>query len=104
MLAMCTVSKPSSSCGSRCAGPGAALGVRVLLRVFVCPGVCQGSGLAQCHHITQIQQPGPDANEVQLILLRDHILAFFINKLVKKCLNILSVKRVTESEIFIFLK
>lgn len=44
------------------------------------------------------------ANEVQLILLRDHILAFFINKLVKKFLKILHVKRVTESEIFIFLK
>lgn len=63
-----------------------------------------GNGLAQCHHITQVQQPAQDRSEAQLILLRDHILAFFINKLVKKFLKILSVKRVTESETFSFLK
>lgn len=103
MLAMCTACKPRSSCGSRCAGPGAALGSRVLVWVFLCPGVCQGNGLAQCH-ITQVQQPAQDRSEAQLILLRDHILAFFINKVVKKFLKILSVRRVTESETFSFLK
>lgn len=76
MLAMCTACKPSSSCDSRCPGLGATLGSRVLVKVFLRPGLCQGSGLAHCH-ITQVQQLGQDGNEAQLILLRDHMLGFF---------------------------